>query len=233
MKVLDIPVLNRLIQSGIVEDDNGQSHALTSGVDIHYAQALHDLVLREKPQVVVEVGFANGVSTLSILSALEENGGSGRLISIDPYQTDHWHRAGVAHVRRAGFAARHQHIEVSDHLALPALLADGTHVDLAYIDGAHTFDHVFLDFFYLDKMLSPGRLMGFNDCIYPAIHRVLRYLHTNRHYREVDVGLARDFSGKYGILSQLVRRLEDRTPADRYYRKLEDITPAWDFYKRF
>lgn len=233
MQVLEIPVLNRMIQSGVVEDDRGKSHALTSAVDVNYAQVLHDLVLREKPELVVEVGLANGVSTLAILSALETNGGNGRLISIDPYQTAHWHSVGVSHVRRAGFAARHRHIELSDHLALPTLLAENSQVDFAYIDGAHTFDHVFLDFFYLDKMLSPGRLMGFNDCIYPAIHRVLRYLGTHRHYTEVDVGLPKDFSGKYGLLSQMVRRIEDRTPADRYYRKVEDLALPWDFYKRF
>jgi len=233
MNVLDIPVLNRMMKSGVVEDDNGKSHALTSAVDIAYAQVLHDQVLREKPEVVVEVGLANGVSTLSILSALEANRGNGRLISIDPYQTEHWHSVGVAHVRRAGFSVRHQHIEVSDHLALPTLLAANTQVDLAYIDGGHTFDHVFLDCFYLDKMLSPGRLMGFNDCIYPAIHRVLRYLRTHRHYTEVDVGLPKEYSGKYGLASQLLRRIEDRIPADRYYRKVENITPPWDFYKRF
>jgi len=180
-------------------------------------------VLREKPEVVAEIGLANGVSTLSILSALEANG-RGKLISIDPYQTEHWHSVGIAHVRRAGFAARHRHIEISDHLALPTLLAENTRVDFAYIDGAHTFDNVFLDFLCLDKMLSPGRLMGFNDCIYPAIHRVLRYLRTHRHY---------SFSGKYGLASKLVRRIEDRTPADRYFRKVANISPPWDFYKRF
>jgi predicted O-methyltransferase YrrM len=233
MQVLEIPILKRMIESGIVEDDAGKSHALTSAVDINYAQVLHDQVVREKPEVVVEVGFANGVSTLSILSALEKNGGNGRLISIDPYQTEHWHGVGVANVRRAGFAARHQLIEIADYLALPTMVAESSRVDFAYIDGAHTFDNVFLDFFYLDKMLSPGHLMGFNDCIYPAIHRVLRYLRSNRHYDEVDVGLPKDFSGKFGIVSRLVRRLEDRTPADRYFRKVEDLTPPWDFYKRF
>jgi len=232
MRVLDIPVLSRMMDGGVVEDDSGKSHALTSAVDINYAQVLHEQVLREKPEVVVEIGFANGVSTLSILSALEANG-RGKLISIDPYQTEHWHGVGIAHVRRAGFAARHRHLEISDHLALPTLLAENTRVDFAYIDGAHTFDHVFLDFFYLDKMLSPGRLVGFNDCIYPAIHRVLRYLRTHRHYSEVDVGLPKDFSGKYGLASKLVRRIEDRTPADRYFRKVENISPPWDFYKRF
>src|SRR6188768_3564177 len=133
MRVLDIPVLSRMMDGGVVEDDSGKSHALTSAVDINYAQVLHEQVLREKPEVVVEVGLANGVSTLSILSALEANRGNGRLISIDPYQTEHWHSVGVAHVRRAGFSVRHQHIEVSDHLALPTLLAANTQVDLAYI----------------------------------------------------------------------------------------------------
>jgi len=52
-----------MIKSGVVGDDTGKSHALTSGVGVNYAQVLHNLVLREKPESVVEVGLANGVST--------------------------------------------------------------------------------------------------------------------------------------------------------------------------
>ena len=61
-------------------------------------------------------------------------------------------------------------------------------MQLVYIDGWHTFDYALLDFFYADKLLDTGGLVGFNDCHYPSIERVLRFVVRHRHYREVDVG---------------------------------------------
>jgi predicted O-methyltransferase YrrM len=232
MNISQLPVISRIAQTGGVEDAAGTILPLHSGIDPKYAQVLHDLVLREKPELVVEIGMAYGISTMAVLSALEANG-SGRLISIDPSQTSFWKGIGMLNVQRSGWAARHQLIEKSDHIALPELLAQGTKVQLAYIDGTHTFDHVFLDLFYLDKMLERGRLVGFNDCIYPAIHKVLQFLRTHRRYQEIDVGLPREFTGKVPVLSSIVRRLQDRIPADRYYRKQEEFNPAWDFYAKF
>jgi hypothetical protein len=232
MNVTDIPVLSTALRTGQVQDAAGASYPFTSGINPFFAQALHDLVLREKPGLVIEIGMANGVSTLAILSALAHVG-RGRLISIDPTQSTYWHGVGTANVKRAGFAGQHQLIEAPDHVALPQLLAASTRANLAYIDGTHTFDHVLLDAFYLDKMLPVGGVMGFNDTSYKAIHRVIRFMQTHREYDELDVGLARDYSGKGGLIGMALRMAQGRSAADRWFRKSREADIAWDFYREF
>jgi predicted O-methyltransferase YrrM len=231
MNVREVGVLNEMLTTGQVRDEAGQTYPLHSGIELRYAQVLHDLVLRERPAVVLELGLAYGVSTLAILSALAPTG--GKLISIDPFQTDAWHGIGLANVRRAGYADAHTLIEQPDYYALPDLSRQGLQIDLAYLDGGHAFEYVLLDFFFVDRMLDVGRVIGFNDCIFPAIHRTLRFVKSHRHYTEIDVGLPKDYSGRFGVLSQIVRRFEDRIPADRYFRKLSTWEPNWDQSPRF
>lgn len=176
--------------------------------------------------------MAYGFSTLAILTALEQLGGEGHLISIDPYQTRDWRGIGSAHVRRAGLGHRHQLIEEPDYLALPALVREGQPVNLAYIDGWHTFDYTLLDFWYLDKLLSPGGIVAFNDCGLRAVHRVIEFVRSHRRYEEMDVGLSPDYSSGNPLGSAL-RRVTGRNGADRYFRKLEVWEPEWSFYARF
>jgi hypothetical protein len=56
-------------------------------------------------------------------------------------------------------------------------------VDFAFVDGWHTFDHVLVDFFYIDRLLRVGGIVVFDDASMPAIHRICRYIATNRQYR--------------------------------------------------
>ena len=169
--------------------------------------------------------MANGVSSRAILSAI----GDGKLISIDPNQSTQWNSSGVEAI--AEFAAHHQLIEKPDYLALPELLSSGTSVDLAYVDGWHTFDYVLLDFFYIDKMLKVGGVIGFNDCGMAAIDKVLRFVTQHRKYMEVPV-LPRTYEGRNPAVS-LARRIENRQSQDRYFRKIENWEPGWDFWKQF
>lgn len=57
-------------------------------VGLNIAQDYYALVRKEQPSRIVETGVCNGISTLSILLALQENG-SGSLYSIDyPFRAD-------------------------------------------------------------------------------------------------------------------------------------------------
>ncbi len=107
--------------------------------------------------------MAHGVSSLAILSSPSCQARVA-LISIDPNQHIQWHATGVSNVVRAGFSQAHELLEIPDYLGLPRLLEQNTIVDFAYVDGWHTFDYTMLDFFYLDKLLKVGGIVGFNDC---------------------------------------------------------------------
>jgi hypothetical protein len=109
-----------------------------------------------------------------------------------------------------------------------------TKIDLAYIDGWHTFDYVLLDFFYVDKMLRRGGVVGFNDAGWRSVLRVLRFVTTHRRYQEIDVGLPRTYESRVKVIGPLIKRLEGRSNCDRYFRKSEDWEPqATTSYARF
>src|SRR5688500_11261422 len=105
-----------------------------SGIRPEFAEALHETVLREKPGLVIEVGMANGASSLAICSGLAALG-NGRLGSIDRFQSTDWGGEGVARLKEAGLAEWHELQEEPDWIGLPALLASGAAVDFGYIDG--------------------------------------------------------------------------------------------------
>jgi predicted O-methyltransferase YrrM len=241
-------VLKEIFATGIVHTSEGQPRPLHSNVNKAYAEALYRLVKRERPQNVLEVGLAYGISALAILTALEENG-SGRLVSIDPKQSvesEHdWWGIGVTNIAKAGLTHRHELIEDFDYLVLPRLLAEGRRIDLAYIDGWHTFDYTMLDLFYCDKLLKVGGIVGVNDLGFTAVDRAVRWFTSHRRYEEIDVGLpwirtrsrwrhrAHNVAKRAGGLIN-----EDLAPVpvgweDKYFRKSEDWEPDWDFYAPF
>lgn len=165
--------------------------------------------------------------------------GEGRLVSIDPRQSSRWQGCGLTSVARAGLAGRHTLTEDVSYAALPRLLAAGGRVDFAYIDGWHTFDYALLDFWYLDKMMAPGAVVGFTDCGLPAIDKVIRFVLSHRRYAELDVGLPARYAGVswWRELGRVLRRRERaatyRRMQDRYFEKREAWEPPWNFYAPF
>jgi predicted O-methyltransferase YrrM len=228
---------------------SGEVVPLHSSLSEATAGVLYRLVLETRPAVAVEVGMAYGVSSLAILAALRRTGGNGRLISIDPHQFTQWEGCGVAAVERAGLKDRHELIEDYDYLALPRLLGSGRRVGFAFIDGWHTFDYTLLDFWYLDKMLDVGGVIGFDDCEYRAVHKAIRFVQSHRRYEEIKTGLTvagEDYSGPRGRVKQLVghkllnriRRWTGRksvlqTYPNRYFRKAQEWEPDWNFFADF
>ncbi len=230
--VVSNPILKEIYTSGRVYDPSGEALECNSHTPLEYMVALYRTVLAARPRVVLEIGMAYGISSLAILMALDKIGEAGCLISVDPHQSGDWKNIGVANVQRSGFTERHELLESYDYLALPQLLESGTQIDLAYIDGWHTFDYVLLDLFYLDKMLHPGGIMGFNDCGYRAIDKAINFLLTHRKFREIDVKLKPDYSGR-STLNSTLRRIARVSHTDRYFRKTQDWEPDWNFYVRF
>jgi predicted O-methyltransferase YrrM len=232
-------VVRDILATRITQTPAGERVPLNSCIDAINADALYRHVRTQQPRLAVEIGMANAISSLAILTALEENGGAGQLISIDPNQSTQWRDCGRASVARAGLAARHRVIEKSDALALPQLLAEGTPIDFGYIDGWHTFDYTLVDFWYLDKMVPKGGIVAFNDCGWPAVHRVIRFVATHRRYREIDVGLAPCYLRSLSLKTLLMKLKHGRLAdywvrhEDRYFVKSEVWEPRCNFYARF
>lgn len=224
--------LEKVLAANAASRGSDQNSLLPSSIDRVHADALYRMVFKQEPNLMIEIGLANGVSSIASLSAMQDAGKNGRLISIDPNQTSEWSGKGVANVNSCGLSSQHQLIEKVDYLALPELLAQRHKIDFAYIDGWHTFDYTLLDFFYLDKMLRVGGVIGFNDCGFRAVHKVLNFVLSHRKYEEVDAGLKPDYCGR-NLAVTGVRKLLKLSRSDRYFRKIEDWEPGWNYYSRF
>ncbi|MBV9582345.1 MAG: class I SAM-dependent methyltransferase [Chloroflexi bacterium] len=56
-----------------------------------------------------------------------------------------------------------KHLSARSELMLPQLLAEGRRFDLAFVDGNHRFDGVFVDLFYLLRLVRPGGVIILDD----------------------------------------------------------------------
>lgn len=238
-------ILREIYTTHTVRDATDNAIPVAENVTLENAEALYRAVLREQPSRVLEIGMATGVCSLAILTALGELG-NGNLISVDPYQSTDWGGVGVLNIERSGLAGLHKLREQPDYLALPALLHEGEMFDMAYIDGWHNFEYALLDFFYIDKLLNVGGVVGFNDCDWPGVLRVIRFAERHRHYERIDVGL-RPRWGDRGRKSEWVHRALNRVRPgvadsrligpflgrrreDRYLRKLNAWEPPHGYW---
>ncbi|OVE73792.1 hypothetical protein BVX94_02830 [bacterium B17] len=224
-------VLTQLYDKGTVTDADGSEIKAHSYIPRENAEALYKTILANKPTCVIEVGMCMAVSSIAILSALRENG-HGKLISIDPNQNTDVNGIGLLNIKKSGLDHLHELMEMPSHQALPKLLSRNKSIDFAYIDGWHTFDYTLVDFFYIDKMLGEKGIVGFNDCGWRSVHKVLKFLISHRHYRELDVGLKRTYKARNPLFS-IIKRLEGRVSTDRYFVKEENWEPSFSFYRRF
>ncbi len=225
------PVLEEIWNTASAETPSGEHLKVVANVNRTNCNALYDHVVKEEPSVVIEVGMAYGISTLTILSALFKNG-SGRLISIDPYIGWPTGMAVAKHqVCKAGFAEIHTHIQEASQTALPELWKQEFLADFIYLDGYHNVEYVMADCFFSDKLLPTGGVMAFNDCGWRAVFKVLKFLQRHRRYEELNV-LPRSYQSRNLVFS-LIKRIQGRSNTDRYFRKIEDWEPESGFYRDF
>ena len=127
---------------------------------------LYDLVKKIKPTKILEVGFAEGMSSLAILKAISENENGGHLTSIDPYQTYSWKDIGNSNVANNNFSKNHTLLETYSCFALPELIKIGEKFDFIFIDGSHLYDDLFVDQYFASKLLNIGGHLLHDD--YPS-----------------------------------------------------------------
>jgi len=59
------------------------------------------------------------------------------------------------------------------------LLAQSRQFDMALVDGSHRFDAVFVDLYYLGRMLRAGGIVFLDDYQLPAVARAASFFTTN------------------------------------------------------
>jgi predicted O-methyltransferase YrrM len=173
VKVKAIQFVSNLLERKQVQDEGGNFYPLHSEIKPKEGEFLMKVIADNKCTKGIEVGCAYGISSLYICAALSQFGQVSHTI-IDPFQRE-WKNIGILNLKRAGLDFFSLVEELSE-TALPSLLKGNKKFDFAFIDGWHTFDHVLIDFFYINRMLEVGGVIVFHDVDMPSIKKLLRYI---------------------------------------------------------
>jgi predicted O-methyltransferase YrrM len=169
-------VIERLLRDGTVTSSAGTAHTVFPvAVNGAEGEALERWVTRERAMRTVEVGLGYGVSALFICAGLVANGGEARHVAIDPHQSTRFESCGLQLLEEAGLAGLVEHHAEESQTALPRFLAEGRQFDLAFVDGNHRFDGVFLDLVYLGRLVRPGGVVFLDDYQLPAVARAASF----------------------------------------------------------
>ena len=140
-------------------------------------EALRDLAMAEGAARTIEVGLGLGISALFLCHAVLEPG--GRHTAIDPFQEESWNGAGLRTLRDAGVTAVVDVVEEESQLALPRMVSERREFDLGFIDGDHRFEGVFLDLYYMARLVRPGGVVVVDDMWMPSVRVAVSYVERN------------------------------------------------------
>jgi predicted O-methyltransferase YrrM len=149
---------------------------------------LRDTLVAESARVVIEVGLAYGSSALAIGEALCSTGRADvSHVVIDPFQATAYDNVGRDALVSAGLADRTIFVGEASSVVLARLTADGLTADAAFVDGSHRFHDVFVDLYFLRKLVRPSGLVILDDAAWPSVAAALRYFDLNLRWRPVDI----------------------------------------------
>jgi precorrin-6B methylase 2 len=124
--------------------------------------------------VTLEVGA--GVSTVVFAAA----GARHTVISPDPDEhrliRDYCERTGIDHTNVRFFVGRSEDV-------LPTILSHDRVLDLAFIDGSHSYPVPVTDWFYVTRSLKPGGKLLMDDIAIPAAGQVFRHMRLEPGWR--------------------------------------------------
>jgi predicted O-methyltransferase YrrM len=128
----------------------------------------------------IEIGLGYGVSALFVCEGLLANGDPGaRHVLVDPYQATRFANCGLQVLEDAGVAELVEYHPESSEIVLPRFLSASRSFDLAFVDGNHRFDGVFLDLVYLGRLVAPGSVVFVDDYELPSVARAVSFCTTN------------------------------------------------------
>jgi predicted O-methyltransferase YrrM len=176
-------------------------------------EALRGWVAREGVTRTIEIGLGYGISALFVCEGLLESGGpDARHVVLDPYQA-RLGNCGLQVLEEAGLVPLVEHHAEESQLALPRLLGEGRRFDLAFVDGNHRFDGVFLDLVYLGRLLRRGAVVFLDDYQLPAVVRAASFCLRNLGWTLEEVSPA-DALHQWAVLRTAIA--PDERPFDFY-----------------
>jgi Methyltransferase domain len=130
----------------VARSDGTEHHLFPVAVGVAEGEALGAWVVREGATRTIEVGLGYDISALFVCEALLGSGDpAARHVVVDPHQATRFANCGLQVLEDAGVAALVEHHAEESQIALPRFLGAGRRFELAFVDGNHPFDGVFLD----------------------------------------------------------------------------------------
>jgi predicted O-methyltransferase YrrM len=188
------------------EDDSVYS-IMPAALPPERGRFLLEMCRTQHPAATLEVGLAWGLSTLHIFQALAENRvAAPHHVIMDPFQSSVFHNAALRELRELGLERSAEFYPQPSGLVLPRLVGEGRQFDLAFIDGDHRFESVFVDLFYVDQLLKPGGVVVFDDMSWDGVYLACRFAQTNYGYETIaELAKPRDGSGSAATGRPLMR----------------------------
>lgn len=209
-------VIERLTAEGtLVARSDGTLHELFPvAASAAEGRALREWVVREGATRTIEIGLGYGISALHVCEGLLANAGqAAHHAVIDPYQATRFSDCGLQLLEEAGVSVLVEHHAEESQLALPRLLGEARVFDLAFVDGNHRFDGVFVDLVYLGRLVRPGGIVFLDDYQLPAVTRAVSFFLTNLGWTLEEVSAADDYH-QWAVLR--TSEVPDARPFDFY-----------------
>jgi predicted O-methyltransferase YrrM len=154
-------------------------------ISIEQGATMHRLMRAHSVKRSLEIGLANGFSTVWMLDALRPRRNALH-IAIDPYQKQTFHGVGLAQAKRLGSGTRFEWMDTFSIHALSDLIRKDEKFDFIFIDGNHRFDDVIVDFYLSHQILRNRGLMAFDDMWMHSVRTATNFILTNRSYEIVE-----------------------------------------------
>jgi len=202
MNALDFsPALTELLSSNQLVGKSGKSFDnLGSRSTFNNLVVLRNLFLALKPARTLEIGLAFGASSLIFTESHRElnRPPQKQHIAIDPFQSDYWDACGLMVNERAGLGGYLELVERYSCFELPALAQKNLKFGLVYVDGSHQFEDVFVDFYFINRLVEDGGIVAFDDSSDRQVAKVLRFIDANLNsgWERVDLAPFRADGGK-------------------------------------
>jgi len=215
------PILRKMLETHQTIGRSGKIHkGLTSLSSIHTLIIIRNIFFQICPEHTLEIGFAYGGSTLVMASSHRDLGRqpAKQHTAIDPGQAFTWDDAGLLNINRAGLKGFLDFRQLYSCQALPNLLEEKRNFDFVYIDGSHLFEDVFIDFYYVNLLLSDNGIVLFDDCTTPDIKKLLRFIDRN-------------FSLTYSKINLTTFRLDSDKSLKYQFAKITNRTQSTAYQK--
>jgi predicted O-methyltransferase YrrM len=174
-------VIARLLHEGTAVTRSGAVHHLFPvAIPATEGEALREWIQRERAVHTIEIGLGYGIAALFACQGLLENDdATAQHVVLDPHQATRFGNCGLQSLEEAGVTHLVEYHPEGSETALPRFLNEGRSFYLAFVDGNHRFDGVFVDLAFLSRLVRPGGVVFVDDYQLPSIRRAISFFTTN------------------------------------------------------